>query len=304
MDLLGVAPGDQWETIVSVAQRLETGGFESAWLYDHFHTVPEATLEPTWECWSTMAGLAATTDSVRLGQMCTCNGYRPPAYLAKVAATVDAMSGGRVELGIGAGWYEEEFEAYGYEFPKPSVRIGQLRDAVEIIKRMWTEDRASYDGTYFSINEAINQPRPAQEPHPPLWIAGGGEQLTLRLVAEHANWANFEVDHETFERKRNVLYEHCQQVGRDPGDIGLSLHKEIVVGDDQLERVAEQRGRDPETYRRRALVGEPEHIVEELGRYGELGCSYVICYFPDAAWGDSIERFAAEVIPRLGEPAQ
>ena len=129
--------------------------------------------------------------TVRLGQMCTCNGYRPPAYLAKVAASIDAISGGRLEMGIGAGWYEHEYNGYGYPFPKASVRIGELGEAVEIMRRMWTEDEASFDGKYYKLDGAICQPKPVQKPHIPFWIAGGGEKLTLNVAARYASYTNF-----------------------------------------------------------------------------------------------------------------
>ena len=138
LDLVGIETEAQWPTMLSVAKTIEAAGYESVWVYDHFHTVPVPTQEVTYEAWTLMAALAAATDTVRLGQMCTCNGYRQPAYLAKVAASIDAISGGRLEMGIGAGWYEHEYNGYGYPFPKASVRIGELDEAVEIMKRLWT----------------------------------------------------------------------------------------------------------------------------------------------------------------------
>ena len=128
LDLVGIGSEQQWPTMRSVARTIEDSGYESLWVYDHFHTVPVATQEVTYEAWTLMAALAAATETVRLGQMCTCNSYRPPSYLAKAAATIDVISGGRVEMGIGAGWYEGEYNGYGYEFPKASVRIGMLRE--------------------------------------------------------------------------------------------------------------------------------------------------------------------------------
>jgi alkanesulfonate monooxygenase SsuD/methylene tetrahydromethanopterin reductase-like flavin-dependent oxidoreductase (luciferase family) len=155
MDLEDIETADQWDAMVDVALRLEKAGYESAWVYDHFHTVPKPTQGPTYECWTLMAALAPVTETIRLGQMCTCNSYRPPSYMAKVASSVDVISGGRLEFAIGAGWYDHEYLAYGYEYPKPSVRIGQLDEAVQIIKKMWTEDEATFDGKYYSINGAV-----------------------------------------------------------------------------------------------------------------------------------------------------
>jgi len=187
MDLVGIPADEQWPTILDAAKKIEQLGFDTAWVYDHFHTVPVPTQEATHECWTLMAALAATTDTIRLGQMCTCNSYRLPSYMAKVATTVDIISGGRLDFAIGAGWYEHEYLAYGYEFPRAGIRIAQLDEAVQIIKQMWTEEESTFEGEYFSVKGAINQPKPLQDPHPPLWIAGGGEKKTLRTVAKYAN---------------------------------------------------------------------------------------------------------------------
>ncbi len=300
MDLVGIPVEEQWSAMLDVARRIEAAGYESAWVYDHFHTVPEPTQEPTYECWTLMAALAVTTETVRLGQMCTCNSYRPPAYLAKVASSIDAISGGRLDFAIGAGWYEHEYLAYGYPFPKGSVRIGQLAEAVKVIKAMWTQDEAHFEGKYYRVDGAINRPRPLQKPHPPLWIAGGGEKLTLRLVAEEADYSNWGGTVETFKRKSQILDAHCEAVGRDPAEITRTLIVQSLVDPDEaaLDRAVSQ---IPE-FRTGSLSvhGPAEKIIDHLGKYGEAGCEFFTVYFPDAVWGDSIERFAAEVISALG----
>ena len=305
MDLEDIETADQWDTMVDVALRLEKAGYESAWVYDHFHTVPKPTQGPTYECWTLMAALAPVTETIRLGQMCTCNSYRPPSYMAKVASSVDVISGGRLDFAIGAGWYEHEYLAYGYEYPKPSVRIGQLDEAVQIIKKMWTEDEASFDGKYYSINGAINRPRPLQDPHPPLWIAGGGEQLTLRVVAEHADYANFAGTPETFTHKSNVLAGHCEKVGRDFGEIGRTIHLVSMVDADDaaIERAAAQFEAPVDKFLGgpMTVAGSADEVANRLGEYAGAGCDYFIMYFPDAVWGDSIEAFASDVIPAMGK---
>jgi F420-dependent oxidoreductase-like protein len=306
MDLQDQRIDEQWSSIRAVARRIERAGYDSLWVYDHFHTIPRPTQEPTHEAWTLMAALAVATETVRLGQMCTCNSYRPPSYLAKVAANVDVISGGRLEFGIGAGWYDQEYRAYGYDFPRASVRIAQLREAVEIIKAMWTSDLASFAGEHYRIEGAINQPKSLQDPHPPIWIAGGGERLTLRLVAEHADYSNLAGDVETFRRKSDILAKHCEEVGRDFDAIGRTYHAEVVVADNEAalsvvgERVAAQRGTSLEKYRLENVVGTPDQVVSQLGPFTEAGCDYVIAYFGDAAWGDSIEVFAERVMPQLG----
>lgn len=305
MDLVGVAPADQWETIMGVAGRIERLGFESAWVYDHFHTVPEPTQEATLEAWSVMAGLAAATENIRLGQMCTCNSYRPPSYMAKVASTIDVMSGGRLEFAIGAGWYEHEYLAYGYPFPSGGTRIAQLNEAVQIIKKMWLEDEATFSGEHYSIDGAINQPKPLQKPHPPLWIAGGGEKKTLRVVAEHADYANFVGDPEVFAHKSEVLRGHCEAIGRDFAEIGRTAIHHVILGEDaadidaKVARIAADARVPEDRVRKNYQCGPPEAVIDRLGKLAELGCVHVQVYFPDSAWGDGLERFAADVMPAV-----
>src|SRR3954452_17271569 len=162
LDLAGIDPADHWSTMLQTARRADAGPFESIWVYDHFHTVPVPIDDATHEAWSLMAALAATTERVRLGQMCTCMGYRNPAYLAKVAATCDAISGGRVEMGIGGGWYEHEWNAYGYGFPSAGTRLGMLDEGVQIMHQLWTEGIATLDGKYYQVAGAISRPLPLQ----------------------------------------------------------------------------------------------------------------------------------------------
>jgi F420-dependent oxidoreductase-like protein len=293
--------------MLDVVRRIEDGGYDTVWVYDHFHTVPEPSQEPTFECWTVMAALAAATERVRLGQMCTCNSYRRPSYMAKVASTVDVISGGRLEFAIGAGWYEEEYLAYGYEFPKGSTRIRQLEEAVQIIKMMWTEDEATFEGKHYSVKGAINRPRPLQDPYPPLWIAGSGPQMTLRVVAEHADYANYAGSIERFRDNGKILDEHCEKIGRDPSEIGRTTHLEMLVAADEAslmkaaERTAQQRGRPVDKWLESSLTlaGTVDHVIAALGEFKAEGCAHVIGFFPDAVWGDSIDRFAAEVIPAL-----
>lgn len=317
LDLVGVDASDHWPTMTRVAAAAESAGYDSIWVYDHFHTVPVATQEPTYEAWSLMAALAAVTDRVRLGQMCTCNEYRPPAYLAKAATSIDQISGGRVEMGIGAGWYEAEFLGYGYPFEKPSVRIGRLGEAVEIMQRLWTEDVVDYTGEHYQLQGAICRPKPAQKPHIPLWIAGGGEQLTLRVVAERGDYANFGQTVAEFEHKSSVLAEHCASVGRDFDEIVRTSNFNIAIGEterDVEDRLAWYRSHftpfvgeervermiDGNFISRGGLAGTPEQIVAALQEWRDAGMGYAIVYFQEAAYDtSSLELFAREVIPAL-----
>ncbi|MBA3362345.1 MAG: LLM class F420-dependent oxidoreductase [Acidimicrobiia bacterium] len=313
LDLAGIPYEEQWPRMHDVAVAAEALGFESVWVYDHFHTVPIATDEVTHEAWTLMGALAVTTSRIRLGQMCTCNSYRPPSYLAKVAATVDVLSGGRLEMGIGAGWYEEEYLAYGYPFPRPAVRIGQLAEAVEIMKRMWTEDEVHFEGKHYQLEGAVCRPRPVQEPHIPFWVAGGGEQLTLRVAAEHAAYTNFGNDLDEFVDKSAKLTEHCREVGRDYDEIVRSSNFNILCAPTE-QAVADRRRWMEEHFAKKLppervertvrnfadFSGTPEQLIEKLRSWRDAGLSYGIFYFAEAAYDQTgFELFAREVVPNL-----
>ena len=311
LDLAGIPTDEHWPAMLRVARTIEDVGYESLWVYDHFHTVPVPTQEVTYEAWTLMAALAATTDRVRLGQMCTCNSYRPPSYLAKVAASIDVISGGRLEMGIGAGWYEHEYDGYGYEFPKPSVRIGMLREGVEIMQRMWTEDEVSFEGQFYDLKGAICQPKPVQQPHIPFWIAGGGEKLTLNVAARYATYTNFVLTFEEFVHKSEILKGHCNEVGTDFDAIVRSSNFEVVCEEtesdveDRISWIKERYRPYVETERLerledslRRFAGTPEQLVDKFRPWVEAGMSYGIAFFAEAAFDTSgLERFAREVAP-------
>ena len=315
LDLAGIAPADQWSTMLDIARRADAGPWESIWVYDHFHTVPVPTEEATHEAWSLMAAYAAATDRVRLGQMCTCMGYRNPAYLAKVAATCDVISGGRVEMGIGGGWYEHEWNAYGYGFPRAGERLAMLDEGVQIMRQMWTQGTATLDGMHYQVDGAIGRPLPLQDGGIPLWIAGGGEKKTLRIAAQYAQYTNFDATPETFKHKSAVLEQHCRDVGREYGDITRSANFNVVIGateqdvKDKLEWIsahyrplvpADEHARYAQLFANGPLVGTPEQIVERLKQVEQLGMTYAIGYFVDAAYDPAgIELFATEVVPEF-----
>src|SRR5215467_12774948 len=216
MDLAGIKdPVEAYETMTRVAQTAEKVGFASAWLVDHFHTIPHPTPEVTFECWMSTAALARDTRTIRIGQMVTCNGYRNPALLAKMASTVDVLSHGRLNFGIGAGWYEHEYRAYGYPFPDAPERLRQLREALQVILAMWEQDEATFEGKYYHVRGAINQPKGVQKPHIPILVGGSGEKVTLKLVAQYGDACNVSGDLKTLEHKLAVLKQHCESVGRD-----------------------------------------------------------------------------------------
>ncbi|TDN90928.1 LLM class F420-dependent oxidoreductase [Microbacterium sp. BK668] len=314
-DLVGIEPARQWEVMNGLAQRADSGPWESLWVYDHFHTTPVLSEEATHEAWTLMAAFAASTSRVRLGQMCTCMGYRNPAYLAKVAATADIISGGRVEMGIGGGWYEHEWRAYGYGFPGIPDRLAKLREGVEIMRQAWTTGRATLDGKHYQVDGAIVQPLPLQEGGIPFWIAGGGEKVTLKIAARYATYTNFAGSLEEFDHKSDVLRRHCDDLGRDFSAITRSSNFNTIVGETDAEvreRLDALRARVlPFVGEHRAdaiirdfeasdAVGTPEQIAERLAERAGHGLGYAIHYFPDAAYDTaSQELFETRVIPAL-----
>lgn len=199
-------------------------------VYDHFHTVPLPSDEATHEAWSLMAAYAAVTSRIKLGQMCTAMSYRNPVYLAKVAATADIISGGRIQMGIGGGWYEHEWRAYGYGFPSAGVRLGRLDEGVQIMRDAWRDGKVSFDGKHYQVDGAIVAPKPLQNNGIPLWVAGGGEKVTLRIAAQYAQYTNFTPQPEQFAHKSQVLAEHCRKLGTEFDAIVRSANFTAVLG--------------------------------------------------------------------------
>ena len=314
-DLVGIEPAKHWEVMNGLAQRADAGAWESLWVYDHFHTTPVHSDEATHEAWTLMAAFAASTSRIRLGQMCTCMGYRNPAYLAKVAATVDIVSGGRTEMGIGGGWYEHEWNAYGYGFPPVPERLRMLREGVDIMQQAWTTGRATLDGKHYQVDGAIVQPLPLQDGGIPFWIAGGGEKVTLKIAAKYAAYTNFAGSVEEFDHKSEVLRGHCDALGRDFAEITRSSNFNTIVGATEAEareRLAVVKERlVPHVGQARAdhiehdylaspAFGAVEQVVENLAERAEHGLGYAIHYFPEAAYDVSgVELFEREVIPAL-----
>lgn len=301
----GIPVEGQWDRILEIARIIEGSGYDSIWVYDHFHTHPVVKQESTFEAWTLMAALAAVTTRARLGQMCTCALYRPPSMLAKIASSVDVISGGRLDVGIGAGWSKKEFEAYGYRYPSDGERLDMLEEAVQVLLAMWTEDEARFRGEHYTVNGAINRPKPLQKPHPLLWIAGGGEKRTLRIAAQYGDFANFGEDIDDFRHKSKVLSEHCEAVGRDFEDIGRTCHRMSVIGRDdadlrrKLDIAASRRACTADEFAEDHFVATLGQAVQEMGEFVDEGCAEMILYFYDMGEADSLELFATEVIPQL-----
>jgi F420-dependent oxidoreductase-like protein len=304
MELSGIdGAAAQWERAVGIAHLAESLGFDSLWVYDHMHNIPKPAHEAVFECWTVMAAVSQQTSRIRLGQMVGCNSYRSPAMLAKVTSTLDVISGGRLDWGIGAGWYEQEYRGYGFEFPRPKERIGMLREAVEIVRSMWTEPDTTYHGKHYRLEGAQCDPKPLQQPMPPIVIGGAGEQLTLRVVARYADCSNFGGTPDEWANKREILKGHCAAVGRDEASIRKTWSPEILIRSTEAELASAKGGNawgQPfDAWRDGNLVGTPEQVCEKVQRYLDLGCTGFIPWCADYPDTETLERFAREVAPNF-----
>jgi len=293
--------------------KIEETDFRSIWLYDHFYPMMSNGSYSILEAYVTLSALAALTKRVRLGVLVTCNSYRHPSLLAKMAASIDVISGGRLEFGIGAGWFQDEYVAYGIPFLKPSIRIGQLREGVQIVRKMWTEDRADFQGKYYQIRQAVCEPKPTQKPHPPIWIGGNGEKLTLKVAAQYANYSNFvSVSPEDCAHKLKVLKNHCRVVGRDFDDIKKSWHGLVCLGNDkeELRSLAQEmkakstsqdvKAMSFQKYLEKIILGTADKCIERIDEYINAGITYFILAFPGGETSiTSAYEFCSKVIKSI-----
>jgi F420-dependent oxidoreductase-like protein len=279
-------------------------GFNSVWLDDHLMFGKT----PILECWSTLSALASLTNRIRLGTMVTSNAFRTPALLAKMASTVDVVSNGRLEFGVGSGAQREEHEAYGYTFPKVCVRTERLRESLEIIKRLWTEEKASYSGKHHRIANAICEPKPVQKPHPPITVGGCGEKYTLRVTAQFADRFDFGYlpSIEKYRRKLEVLQAHCESMGRDSTEIERSCWPagQIIIGEDGKELEGQIRQIKPRAMKRKdfdelSFVGLPADFEAVLTPYFDLGVSQFMLFFGDLPETSGLRLFSKTVGRRL-----
>ena len=298
MDLVDIKdPVEAYEAMSRVAKEAEALGYHSAWLYDHFHTVPKPTQEVTFECWTSSAALARDTSRILIGQIVTCNSYRNPALLAKMASTIDVLSHGRLYFGIGAGWYEHEYRAYGYDYPDAPERLRYLRDALQVILAMWTQEEAVFEGKYYQVRGAINQPKGVQKPHIPILIGGSGEKVTLKLVAQYGDACNVEVDIPSLKHKFDVLKQHCENVGRDYNTILRTTTANCIIAETEeaaLAKLKPEQHDQLDTIRKQWLFGTPEMIRQRLAEYEQAGVQELLIYFPDATQLEPLRLFAKE----------
>jgi F420-dependent oxidoreductase-like protein len=306
MDLVEIRdPVEQYEAMTRVGKAAEQAGYDSIWVYDHFHTVPTPELETTFEAWTITAALARDTTRVKIGQMVTCNGYRNPALLAKMASTVDVLSHGRLLCGLGAGWYEHEWRAYSYGFPETPDRMRAFREACEIVVRMWMEDKPVFHGKHYTIDGAINVPKGVQQPHIPLWLGGGGEKVTLKLVAKWGDACNVGGgDPAVVRQKLEVLRRHCESLNRDYDSITRSTNLNVFLledGADPVKATAQaRRNASYEDFARGTFVATAEQLSERIAALIEAGANYIITYFPRVAYDHTmLTRCAKEIMPRF-----
>jgi alkanesulfonate monooxygenase SsuD/methylene tetrahydromethanopterin reductase-like flavin-dependent oxidoreductase (luciferase family) len=233
--------------------------------------------------------------------------YRHPAVLAKMGASLDVITGGRLEMGVGAAWFELEHRAYGIEFPPTAERIRRLDEACEIIKRLWTQPVTDFEGQYYRLQQAYCEPKPVQEPRPPIMIGGGGEQLTLRVVAKHADEWNLFGSPEDFRRKIAILEEHCRSVGRDPASIEKSAAAPLALTMDRsqvdplIADIASRRRADPQQLKPGMLWGTPDDIIRQVEAYYDVGVRHIILSLRPPYDLKAIERFGRDVIPAIRE---
>jgi F420-dependent oxidoreductase-like protein len=286
---------------VRLAERL---GFDSVLFTDHMWSRGLPGLDHL-EVWTLMTAIAAVTERIRVGTLVLCNSFRNPALLAKMAASLDVVSGGRLVFGIGAGWMEEEYAAYGYHFPSTKVRIEQLEEALEIIKRIFTVDSATFQGKYYAVRDAVNLPRPVQRPHPPILVGGGGERRMLRIVARYADVWNCPNNHAAeLPRRLDALRAHCAAVGREPNEIEISEQCVIVIGRDERDfREKYEAARrtvgtvfDIENV---GFRGTPEQVVEQVRRRVEQGVTFFTFLTGDLHAPETLELLADKVLPQF-----
>jgi F420-dependent oxidoreductase-like protein len=300
--------GFTFQEIVDLAHQAERLGFTALWASDHLLWNTRSERRNCFDVWALLPALATVTKTLRLGSLVTCNGYRLPPVLAKTAACVDQISGGRLEFGLGGGWKEDEYEAYGIPFPPVATRLAQLEEATRLIKQLWTEEKTSFAGEYYRLKDAVSAPKPVQRPLK-MWIGGAGEKKLLRIVAQHADGWNmlFGYPLPAVRQKLDVLKRHCDEVGRDFTKIEKSMFVMACVADseEELKRRESQTSAELGTDvllkmgRTSGTVGTAEQVAETLRGYQDLGFDYFILMFPYRQDREMLQRFAETVVPKL-----
>jgi F420-dependent oxidoreductase-like protein len=300
----GIHSGPQNTTFadyLALWRKVEELGFDWASVFDHF--IPMRPADPAGPCFeglTLLSALAAHTSRLRCGILVVGNTYRNPAVLAKIAVTIDHVSAGRLELGIGAGWYELEHDEYGIPFHTVGRRIRMLGETAQVLKSLWTQDRTNFEGRYYTMTNASCEPKPVQQPSIPLWVGGAGEKMTLRVVAQSADgWNTFFIPMDAYRRKLNALAEHCRALGRDPADIRKSLVLGAVIGETESEvrELVARSGGDKAALRASGVVGTPEQCAEQLLEYARVGVGDFLLRARPPANVRQLELFIQKVAP-------
>ena len=297
-------PKENFSLIRDIVLECEHLGYHSVWLDDHLMYNDW----PILECWTTLSALSSLTSRIRLGTMVSCNAHRNPALLAKMAATLDVLSNGRLEFGIGAGTQETEHIAYGFGFPPPSVRIERLSEALEVIRRLWTQEKANYQGKHYTLKNAVCEPKPLQKPHPPITVGGSGELLMRKATAPYADrfdWG-FLPSIEAYKHKLAVLENQCKAIGRNFSEIEKSCWPggQVLIAQNQRELGEKISQRKPanvslEDFKKTTLTGTPDECIEQLQVYVDLGVTYFMLFFADFPSLDGLRLFAKNVIGKM-----
>jgi F420-dependent oxidoreductase-like protein len=306
----GVTNDKLFDHLAMLADAAERAGFDSVWVMDHFYQLPNIgpRTDPMLEAYTVLAGIAARTKKIRLGSLVTGVTYRNPAFLAKVVTTLDIVSSGRAILGLGAAWNEDEHRGYGYEFPPVGERLSRLEEALQICRAMFREEAPTFEGRYYRIDGALNFPRPIQPNGPPIMIGGGGEQRTLKLVAQYADICNIFGDVAMVRHKMDVLERHCETVGRDPGTIvktrlgSLLIRKTDAEAERLFEQILNRPGIDKERVRTMFMVGGPDRVAEQAQKLLDAGLDGLIFNLPHMEDPEAIE-LAGETLAGLRQPA-
>ena len=289
------------EKLRTLAQKAESLGFDSFWVMDHFHQIQNVgqPQEPMLEGWTTQAVVAGLTEKIKLGTLVTGIVYRHPSVLAKIGATLDVLSKGRLFMGIGAAWNVEEARAYGIPFPPVGERMQRLEEAAQIITKMWTEERTSFTGKFYQLSDAYCNPKPIQKPHPPIMIGGSGERKTLKIVAKYADACNIFGSVETVRQKLGVLREHCHLVGKDYDSILKTKLGHVVIDKNKEIVTAAVKGLPEDRRREYAIYGTPEEVRKQIEAFRDVGIEYLIVNLEPDRELQALDLFASEVVKKL-----
>jgi alkanesulfonate monooxygenase SsuD/methylene tetrahydromethanopterin reductase-like flavin-dependent oxidoreductase (luciferase family) len=298
-------PEEHFSFIRDTVLECERLGYDSVWLDDHLMY----NNWPIFETWTTLSALSSLTSKIRLGTMVSCLAHRNPALLAKMASTVDVLSGGRLEFGIGTGTQQAEHDAYGFDFLKPTVRIDRLVEALEVIKQLWTQKKANFQGKYYTLKDAVCEPKPSQKPYPPITVGGSGELLMQKVTARHADrfdWG-FVPSTEYYKCKLEILEKHCRENARNFGDIQRSCWPggQVLIAHNHKELSEKISQRKPvntnlDSFKKDALVGTPDECIEQLQGYVDFGVTYFMLFFGDLPCLDGLKLFAEDVVNKIG----